>query len=84
MNAEEQQMASLAKNLTLIFMFGVVQEVSSFIKFNEKIYINSRVFDDLTEKGKRDKGYQYIEEMIAAARVLPQYSVIFSIQHNRV
>lgn len=77
-------MAALAKNLTLIFTFGVVQEVSSFIKYNEKIYINSRVFDDLTEKGKQDKGYSFIEEMTAAARVLPQYSVMFGIQHNRV
>jgi hypothetical protein len=52
MNSKEQEMASLAKNLCLIFTFGVVQEITTFIRFNEKIYVNSRTYDDLTEKGK--------------------------------
>jgi hypothetical protein len=52
MNAEQQEMAALAKNLTLIFTFGVVQEITTFIRFNEKVYVNSRTYDDLTDKGK--------------------------------
>ena len=84
MSPKVELMAALAKNLTLIFTFGVVQEVSQFIRLNEKIYVNSRIFDDLTDRGRQEKGHQYIEEMTAAARVLPQYSVIFGIQHNRV
>ena len=64
-------MAALAKNLTLIFTFGVVQEVSQFIRYNEKIYVNSRIFEDLTERGKLEKGSTFVEEMAVAARILP-------------
>lgn len=77
-------MASLAKNLTLIFTFGVVQEVSQFIRFNEKIYVNSRLYADLNEKGREEIGKHYIEEMRQAARVLPQYQVMFEVPSNRV
>jgi hypothetical protein len=73
MNNEEHEMATLAKNLTLIFTFGVIQEVSVFIKFNERIYVNSRTYDDLTDKGKQETGRIYIEEMQSAAKVLPQF-----------
>ncbi len=48
MSAEQQEMAALAKNLTLIFTFGVVQEIQIYIKSNERVYVNSRTYDDLT------------------------------------
>lgn len=49
---EEEEMADLAKNLTLIFTFGVVQEISTFIRINEKIYVKSRTYDDLNDRGR--------------------------------
>lgn len=52
MTPEEEEMSALAKNLTLIFTFGVVQEISTFIRFNEKVYVNSRTFDDLNDRGR--------------------------------
>jgi hypothetical protein len=61
-------MASLAKNLTLIFTFGVIQEVSQFIRYNEKIYVNTRLYADLTDKGKIDVGSSYLEEMKIASK----------------
>jgi len=64
-------MSTLAKNLTLIFTFGVVQEITMFIRYNEKVYINSRHYDDLTEKGKNEIGSKFIEEMVTSAKVLP-------------
>jgi hypothetical protein len=71
MTPEEQEMACLAKNLTLIFTFGVIQEVSQFIRLNDKIYVNCRLYEDLDERGKQEIGYHYIEEMKVAARMLP-------------
>lgn len=71
MNNEQHEMALLAKNLTLIFTFGVVQEITMFIRYNERVYVNSRTYDDLSEKGKQEMGYRLIEEMMAHARVLP-------------
>lgn len=70
---EQNEMSALAKNLSMIFTFGVVQEISTFIRFNEKVYVNSRTYDDLTARGKQDYGYRFLEEMEAAARVLPQF-----------
>jgi hypothetical protein len=54
-------------------MFSLIQEVQVFIKANEKVYVNSRTYDDLTEKGKIEFGPKFIDEMISAARILPQY-----------
>ena len=66
-------MSALGKNLTLIYMFSLIQEIQLFIKANEKVYVNSRTYDDLTERGKQEYGPKFVEEMIQAARILPQF-----------
>lgn len=66
-------MSDLAKNLTLIYTFTLIQGITLFIKANEKVYVNSRTYDDLTERGKIEYGPKFIEEMISAAKILPQF-----------
>ena len=45
-------MFSLTKNLLLIFSYGVIQGVSHYVKQLEKIYVNNRLLEDLTEEGR--------------------------------
>ena len=33
--------------------------------------MNSRIYEDLTEKGKQEKSSTFVEEMMAAAKILP-------------
>ena len=63
----------MTKNLILIFSYGVLQEVSNYVKSLEKIYVNSRYLEDLTEKGKEQFGEQFQKEMKDCAKKLPLY-----------
>ena len=80
---EQTQMATLGKSLALLFTFGVVQQISLFIKACERIYVNSRTFEDLTEKGRQSNGARLVEEMLASAKALPQIQVVLNIRANR-
>lgn len=61
------------KSLTFLYMYSFSQELSVYIKANEKIYVNSRTYEDLTEEGKQNKGEQLIDEMTSASGLLPQF-----------
>ena len=63
----------MIKNLILIFNFGVAQEISHYVKCLEKIYVNSRNLEDLTNRGKEELGLKLEAEMILNARKLPQF-----------
>lgn len=72
------------KSLTFLYMYSFSQELSVYIKANEKIYVNSRTYEDLTEEGKQNKGEQLIDEMTSASGLLPQFQMILNIDFNRV
>ena len=54
-----------------------------YIRANEKIYVGSRTYEDLTDVGKQRKGQQMIYDMKQAAMLLPQFQIILGIDLNR-
>jgi len=55
-----------------------------YIKACERIYVNSRKFEDLTEKGRQKNGARLVEEMIASAKALPQIHMLLNVRSNRI
>lgn len=68
----------------MIFNFGVIQEVSQYVKCLEKLYVNNRLLEDLTQRGKDEAGQIYLNEIYSTVRKLPMYQLIFQSDANRV
>ena len=81
---DQKEVFAFTKNLILIFTFGVIQEVSQFVKLIEKIYVNSRLLEDLTPLGKSRIGNTYMNEIFMATKRLPQYQIMFQSNSNRI
>ena len=46
---EQQEVFDLTKSVTLIFIYGVLKEVQTFVKTVEKVYVCNKMYEDLNK-----------------------------------
>ena len=60
---EEKESFLFAKDLLLLFIYGILPELEKYTLALDQMYLNHRKFLDLTEKGKIEKSSEICNEM---------------------
>lgn len=63
LSLDQENSFRFAKSIFLIFSYGVINEVSQYVKLIEKIYVSRRNYEELTPSGRIDFGQAYEEEI---------------------
>jgi len=61
--------------MIMLFALGVMPLMQQYIRLLEKIYINNRTLQDMTEQGRQTQGKPLVDEIKALKRQLTPYEV---------
>ena len=84
MSLEQKEAYIYGNALIMISSYGVVQEIMTYVKLIEKLYINCRSLEELTSSGKIEQGERLEHEIYQTVKSLPEYQILFIPEQNRV